>query len=251
MALWVTVIVALIGYAAFLVYLQLDKKREAGLRAGEKKGSADKLVFRDIFKYPASFWYVSFLCLAFYSMIFPFVAFSSMFLQKKFGLSPGQAGFYGSFVYMATAVITPLFGLFLDRVGKRATIMLFGSLVIVPCHLALGLTKFSPLLPMIGLGVSFSLVASALWPSLPLLIDEKRLGTAFGLTTLLQNAGLTVFPWAAGKLTDVARGDYKNSMLMFAGLGVVALVLSVFLRMSARKGPSAKIELPTRIAQLS
>lgn len=249
MALWVTVVLVIIGYAAFLVYLRLDRKREEGSEDGTKRGSADKIVFRDIFKYPASYWYVSFLCLAFYSMIFPFVAFSSMFLQKKFGLSPGQAGFYGSFVYMATAIITPLFGLFLDRVGKRATIMLFGSLVIVPCHLALGLTKFSPLLPMIGLGVSFSLVASALWPSLPLLIEEKRLGTAFGLTTLIQNVGLTVFPWAAGKLTDTAGGDYKNSLLMFAGLGVVAVVLSVLLRLSVRKGPSAKIELPTRLAQ--
>ena len=249
MALWVTVILVIIGCAAFLVYLRLDKKKEEGMGSGETPAPVDKIIFRDIFKYPASFWYVSFLCLAFYSMIFPFVAFSSLFLQKKFGLSPGQAGFYGSFVYMATAVITPLFGLFLDRVGKRATIMLFGSLAIVPCHLALGLTRFSPLLPMIGLGVSFSLVASALWPSLPLLIEEKRLGTAFGLTTLIQNVGLTVFPWAAGKLTDTAGGDYKNSLLMFAGLGVVAVVLSVLLRMSARKGPSAKIELPTRLAQ--
>jgi len=249
MALWVTVIVVLIGFAAFLVYLQLERRKRGGSGEGQKEAPADRLVFRDIFKYPASFWYVSFLCLAFYSMIFPFVAFSSMFLQKKFGLSPGQAGFYGSFVYLATAVITPLFGLFLDRVGKRATIMLFGSLAIVPCHLALGLTKLSPLLPMIGLGVSFSLVASALWPSLPLLIEEKRLGTAFGLTTLIQNAGLTVFPWAAGKLTDQAGGDYKNSLLMFAGLGVVAVILSVLLRLSARKGPSSKIELPTRLAQ--
>ncbi|OGD24533.1 MAG: hypothetical protein A2Y69_10635, partial [Candidatus Aminicenantes bacterium RBG_13_59_9] len=158
MALWVTVILVIIGCAAFLVYLRLDRKKEEGTGGGEKPAPADKIVFRDIFKYPASYWYVSFLCLAFYSMIFPFVAFSSMFLQKKFGLSPEQAGLYGSFVYMATAVITPLFGLFLDRAGKRATIMLFGSLAIVPCHLALGLTKFSPLLPMIGLGISFSLV---------------------------------------------------------------------------------------------
>jgi MFS family permease len=102
---------------------------------------------------------------------------------------------------------------------------------------------------MIGLGVSFSLVASALWPSLPLLIEEKRLGTAFGLTTLIQNAGLTLFPWAAGKLTDRAGGDYRDSLLMFAGLGGVAVALSLLLRFSARKGPSAKIELPTRLAQ--
>jgi MFS family permease len=249
MALWVTVIAMLIGGAAFLAYLRLEKKKGSPTGAEEKGASADKIVVRDIFKYPASYWYVSLLCLAFYSLIFPFVAFSSLFLQKKFGLSPGQAGLYGSFVYITTAVITPLFGLVLDRVGKRATIMLFGSLVIVPCHLALGLTNFSPLLPMIGLGVSFSLVASALWPSIPLLIEEKRLGTAFGLTTLLQNAGLTVFPWAAGKLTDVAGGDYKNSLLMFAGLGVFALILSILLRLSARKGPSTKIELPTRLAQ--
>jgi MFS family permease len=139
--------------------------------------------------------------------------------------------------------------LVLDKFGKRATIMLLGSLIMVPCHLALGLTSLSPVVPMIGLGISFSLVASALWPSIPLLIEEKRLGTAFGLTTLLQNAGLTVFPWVAGKLTDVSGGDYRNSMLMFAGLGVVAFILSVLLRISSRKGPAAKIELPTRLAQ--
>jgi predicted MFS family arabinose efflux permease len=249
MALWVTVAAVLIGCAAFLVYLRLDRRKKEGWGEEVKDAPADRIVFRDVFKYPTSYWYVSFLCLAFYSMIFPFVAFSSMFLQKKFGLSPGQAGFYGSFVYIATAVITPLFGLFLDRVGKRATIMLFGSLIIVPCHLGLGLTRFSPLLPMVGLGVSFSLVASALWPSLPLLIEEKRLGTAFGLTTLIQNVGLTLFPWAAGKLTDRAGGDYRNSLLMFAGLGVAAVILSVLLRLSARKGPSSKIELPTRLAQ--
>jgi predicted MFS family arabinose efflux permease len=249
MALWVPAIVMVIGYGAFLFYLRMDKGKSKKCGFSRHEEASGKLVFRDIFKYPASFWYVSFLCLAFYSLVFPFVAFSSLFLQKKFGLSPGQAGLFGSFVYIATAVITPLFGLVLDRMGKRATIMLFGSLIIVPCHLALGLTNFSPLLPIIGLGVSFSFVASALWPSLPLLVEEKRLGTAFGLTTLLQNAGLTVFPWVAGKLTDLSDGDYKNSMLMFAGLGVVALVLSVLLRLSARKGPSAKIELPTRLAQ--
>jgi predicted MFS family arabinose efflux permease len=249
MTLWVPVIVMFVGFAAFLVYLRLDRKREERSGLAERKGSSDKIVFRDVFKYPASFWYVSLLCLAFYSLVFPFVAFSSMFLQSKFGLSPGRAGLYGSFVYMATAVITPLFGLVLDRVGKRATIMLFGSLAIIPCHLSLGLTNFSPLFPMIGLGISFSLVASALWPSIPLLVEEKRLGTAFGITALLQNVGLTVFPWAAGKLTDISGGDYKNSMLMFAGLGFVSLFLSLLLRRSAQKGPSAKIELPTRIAQ--
>ncbi len=145
-------------------------------------------------------------------------------------------------------IFTPIFGLVVDKIGKRATMMIVGSLMLIPAHLTLGLTYVHPAIPMIILGISFSLVPAAMWPSIPIMIEEKRLGTAFGLMTLIQNIGLTVFPWLAGKITDLSGGDYTNTMLMFASLGVIGAIFSILLKISDRKAKTG-IELPTKIAQ--
>lgn len=126
--------------------------------------------------------------------------------------------------------------------------MIIGSLMLVPIHLSLGLTHFAPAVAMIALGIAFSLVPAAMWPSIPIMVEEKRLGTAFGLMTLIQNVGLTVFNWVAGKLTDLAGGDYTPTILMFASLGFVGLVFAVLLKLAARK-EGVGIELPTSVAQ--
>jgi MFS family permease len=151
-------------------------------------------------------------------------------------------------VITGTIIFTPLFGLVCDKIGKRAAMMIIGSLLLVPIHLSLGLTHFAPALAMIILGISFSLVPAAMWPSIPIMVEEKRLGTAFGLMTLIQNAGLTLFNWAAGKLTDMAGGDYTHTILMFASLGFVGLVFALLLKAAAKK-ENVGIELPTSKAQ--
>jgi predicted MFS family arabinose efflux permease len=248
-ALLIPLVFMIVGYAAFLIFLALDQRKGNSLGGPKKEAESGKFVFRAIFRFRPSFWLICLLCMVFYSAVFPFVAFSSLFLQRKFGLGPAQAGFYGSFVYISCAVFTPLFGFLVDRIGKRATIMIIGSLILVPALLLLGLTSFYPAIPMIGLGLAFSLVASALWPSIPLLVKEAHLGTAFGLTALVQNVGLTVFPWIGGKITDQSGGNFRNTLLLFASLGVVAFILSLLLRFSARKGAAVNIELPTKIAQ--
>ena len=126
--------------------------------------------------------------------------------------------------------------------------MVIGSLMLVPAHLALGLTYIYPAIPMIMIGISFSLVPAALWPVIPIIIEERRLGTAFGLMTLVQNIGLTIFPWLAGKITDVSGGEYTNTMIMFASLGIVGLAFSFLLKFADKK-EKAGIELPTKLAQ--
>jgi MFS family permease len=176
------------------------------------------------------------------------VAFSKIFLESKYGFSASKASFYGSLLFVATMVFTPLFGIIVDKIGKRATIMIIGSVIIVPVYLALGLTNIHPAILIIGIGIAFSLVPSALWSSVPILVEQNRLGTAFGLITIIQNFGLTVVPWVAGKLTDNAGGDYTNSMLLFAFLGFIGLIFSVALIVTEKKGPSTGIELPTKEA---
>ena len=105
-----------------------------------------------------------------------------------------------------------------------------------------------PAIPMIMIGMSFSLVPAALWPLIPIIIEERRLGTAFGLMILIQNIGLTIFPWLAGKVTDLSGGNYTNTMIMFASLGFVGLVFSLLLKFADKK-EKAGIELPTKLAQ--
>jgi len=159
-----------------------------------------------------------------------------------------MGGFYTSLVVSASMIFTPLLGFLVDKIGKRGTMMIVGSLMIVPAHLALGLTYIHPAIPMIMIGMSFSMVPAALWPLIPIIIEERRLGTAFGLMTLIQNIGLTIFPWLAGKVTDLSGGNYTNTMIMFASLGFVGLVFSLLLKFADKK-EKAGIELPTKLAQ--
>ncbi len=246
LAIWVSAIIMFVSFALFLIYSGIDKAKEKYFV--KEKEEIEKFVFQDVYKFGPPYWYVSLLCMTFYSAIFPFTAFSTVFLQTKFGLTAVQGGFYTSLVITGSMIFTPIFGLVVDKIGKRATMMIVGSLMLIPAHLTLGLTYVHPAIPMIILGISFSLVPAAMWPSIPIMIEEKRLGTAFGLMTLIQNIGLTVFPWLAGKITDLSGGDYTNTMLMFASLGVIGAIFSILLKISDRKARTG-IELPTKIAQ--
>jgi predicted MFS family arabinose efflux permease len=239
-----------VSFALFFIYSGLDRANEKYFMKEKAAAGEDKFVLRDVFRFKPSFWFVSLLCMTFYSAIFPFTAFSTVFLQTKFGFSAVKGGFYTSLVISGSMVFTPVFGFLADKIGRRATMMILGSLILVPVHLSLGLTHFAPAAAMVVLGISFSLVPAAMWPAIPIMVEEKRLGTAFGLMTLIQNVGLTLFNWLAGRLTDLADGDYTNTILMFALLGFMGLIFSLLLKRAARKEGTG-IELPTRLAQAS
>jgi MFS family permease len=151
-----------------------------------------------------------------------------------FSTAPGTT----SIIVFASMVFAPLAGWLVDRFGKRATLMVLGCALMIPCYLVLGLTGTPPAGPMIILGAAFVLVPAALWPAVPLIVERGRMGTAFGLMTLIQNVGLMSFPYLNGYLRE-ATGQYSYSMVMFAGLGVVALVFALVLRLG--KGPSRRV----------
>jgi MFS family permease len=247
LSLWVSSVIMFISFALFLIYAGIDKKTERTFEGQDRKNNSDKFVIQDIFRFRPSYWFVSILSMTFYSAIFPFTAFSTVFLQTKFGFSAVRGGFYTSLIVIGSMVFTPLFGFLVDKFGKRATMMIIGSILLVPSYAFLGLTSLNPVVAMVMLGFSFSLVPAALWPTIPLIIEEKRLGTAFGLMTLLQNVGMTAIPWLAGKITDISGGDYTNTMIMFSFLGVVGLVFSLLQKISEKK-EALGIELPTTMA---
>jgi MFS family permease len=247
-AIWVSAVIMFVSFNLFLVYSRIDKSKEKYFKKEQEEGEAEKFSWQDIYKFRPSYWFVCLLCMTFYSAIFPFTAFSTVLLQTKFGFSAVLGGRYTSMIFTASMIFTPLLGLLVDKIGKRGIMMIFGSLLLVPAHSMLGLTHVHPVIPMIMIGISFSLVPAALWPVIPIMIEERRLGTAFGMMTCIQNIGLTIFPFLAGKIRDLSGGKFTNTMIMFACLGFVGLIFSILLK-SADKREKVGIELPTKIAQ--
>jgi MFS family permease len=235
-----------------LFYIVMDKRGEKVLNLRDES-AGDKIVFKDIKEFKPTFWYVTFLCLTFYAAVFPFQSLATDFFATKWGIAltaPSTGGFLAqvfnnllhifstaggitSIIIFASMLLAPFAGRLVDRVGKRATFMIAGSLLMIPCHLAMGLTMIYPVYPMILLGFAFVLVPAAMWPSVPLIVRSERVGTAFGLMTAIQNIGLGLFPLLSGLLRDKT-GNYVASQIMFASLGLVGLVFALLLKRADR-----------------
>jgi MFS family permease len=246
-----------------LFYIVMDKRGEKTLNLRDES-AGEKIVFKDIKEFRPTFWYVTFLCFTFYAAIFPFQSLSTDFFVTKWGIARtaeaggsflaqvfnnllhifSTAGGITSIIIFASMLLAPFAGRLVDRVGKRATFMIAGSLLLIPCHLAMGLTRIYPVYPMILLGFAFVLVPAALWPSVPLIVRSERVGTAFGLMTAIQNIGLGLFPLLNGLLRDKT-GNYAASQVMFAGLGLVGLVFAFLLKRADRR-EDAGLELPQK-----
>lgn len=247
-ALWAAVIFCVLSLLANLAYNGLDLRAERALKLEEGE-AGDKIVLSDIRKFKPSYWFITILCFCFYSAIFPFTALSTDFFHTKWGLPQtadatggflrqvfanflhmyGTAGGVTTIVIFASMVFAPFAGGLVDKIGRRSAFMVGGSLLVIPAFLLMGFTDVYPAWPMIALGAAFVLVPAALWPAVPLTVDKARVGTAFGLLTMIQNIGLAAFPYLNGKLVDVTQ-SYTSSMVMFASLGFVALVFALLLR---------------------
>lgn len=246
-----------------LFYIVMDKRGEKPLNLRDES-AGDRIVFKDVREFKPTFWYVTALCFTFYAAIFPFQSLSTDFFHTKWGIVRAAeagggflaqvfnnflhifstAGGVTSIIIFASMILAPFAGRLIDRVGKRATFMIAGSLLLIPCHLAMGLTGIYPAYPMILLGFAFVLVPAALWPSVPLIVRPERVGTAFGLMTAIQNIGLGLFPLLNGLLRD-GTGDYVASQVMFASLGLVGLAFALLLKRADRR-EGAGLELPQR-----
>jgi MFS family permease len=237
----------LLSLLSNIAYIYLDRRGERILQL-KSGGETDKINFKDIASFNRSYWYVTILCVTFYSAIFPFTALSTDFFVDKWGVARvgttggsflhqvlgnffhmfSTAGGISSIIIFASMVFAPFAGHLVDKIGRRASLMIIGSILMIPAHSLMGLTKIYPVYPMIALGAAFVLVPAAMWPSIPLLVPKEKLGTAFGLTTMIQNIGLALFPFLNGTLRDITK-SYTASMLMFASLGFVGLIFAILL----------------------
>ena len=243
-----------IGLINFIIFGIMDRKFDsqlvdAGLATAEKSPE-DEFHISDLKAIFTSkmFWIVSLLCVLYYSAIFPFQRYATNFLEETLAIDAASAAKLFSCFPILALVMTPMLGIFLDRKGKGATMLMFGSIIMIVCHLSFAFIlpafpqKWFALLLIVVLGISFSLVPAALWPSVPKIIDEKILGSAYCLIFWVQNIGLCLVPMLIGSLR-ASTGSYFVPMLVFSSFGVLAFILSIYLKAEDKK-KGYGLELP-------
>jgi MFS family permease len=237
---WRSPLLISVAFATFCVtgaiaYWLLESYAERNYSLGHA-GSTDKVVFADIFKFGLSYWYIVALCIVFYSGIFPFETFAIKFFMDAHGTSRELGGFLVSILTAFTMFGTPVFGLFVDRLGKRALLMMFGSMLLIPVYLMMAYTNVSLYVPMAMMGVAFSLIPAVMWPSVAYIVDQSKLGTAYGLMTMIQNIGLAGFNLLVGWANDYSHAGAENpagyhlGMWIFSVLGFLGVTFAFLLR---------------------
>jgi MFS family permease len=231
------------------IYWALESRAEGRYELGQA-GSIDKLEFGPMLRFNPSYWFVVGLCFTFYSAIFPFRTFAIDFFTNKIlathgGVSASEAirvlcheraGFFNSLLPFSAMIATPLFGLLADKIGKRALLMMFGSILLMPVYLTMAYTNVSLFVPVCMMGVAFSLIPAVMWPSVAYIVEQSRLGTAYALMTLIQQIGFFIMNLLIGKANDYAHagldnpGGYALGMWIFSILGFVGMTFAILLR---------------------
>ena len=238
----VLLIIGLLNYAIFVL---MDQKFDKELIAsGELKEEASEEEFQikdlgNIFR-SKMFWLVALLCVLYYSAIFPFQRYAPNFLEVTLGIDAEAAARLFSCFPILAMCLTPFLGGLLDFKGKGASMLMVGAIIMIVCHLSFAFilpmfpTKALALLLVVTLGVSFSLVPAALWPSVPKIIDAKILGSAYCVIFWIQNIGLCLVPLLIGTVLD-ATGSYVAPMVIFSSFGVLAFAISLLLKVEDKK----------------
>ncbi len=246
-----------IGLLVFILFTFMDRKldreeADAGVAADEEFKFADIL---EIGKNRA-FWFITVLCVLFYSAVFPFIKYAINLMVQKFGISDEFAGWIPALLPLSALLLTPVFGSMFDKKGRGASIMIAGSILLVCVHLLFSIPSLNSFPIAIGLvmvlGVAFSMVPSAMWPSIAKIIPESKLGTAYAMTFWVQNIGLTLVPMLIGVVLDknktgtidklidgqnqvITQYNYTFPMLIFALFGFLAIGFAFLLKAEDRK----------------
>jgi len=262
-SLWLGAVIMMSGLILFLIYALMDYRDEKERGAGDaaKLAADEEFQAKDVvwLLKNKSFRRIVILCAAFYAVIFPFQDYLADLLKHAYGYTDVAAGDLTSLIPWGAVVFTVIFGAFVDKKGKRATLMVGGALLLAASSLGFALTVPMPWLLVPLFGVAFSLVPAAMWPAVALIAGVKRLGTAYGLMYWLQNLcwwGMTLVagwvldttnPAVTAETLKAGTGvyDYTATMLAFSALGVVAVAFAVGLKMADRGPDTHGLELPS------
>jgi MFS family permease len=233
--LWLAAVFAVASLAGALLYFWIDR-REAPRGTLALPPAPERFDWRHVASFRAEYWLLVAVCVAFFSVIFPFRStFAIKYLQEAQGLSLAQAGTLNSYVFLAAVFVTPAFGLLLDRIGRNTLLLAAGSLMLPLSFLVLGVMAGAAGLSTALLGASFAFLPAVLWPTVVRYSPPEHLGTAYGLMTALQNFGLFAANVIAGYLNDLYGasaanpGGYGPMLWFFGTLSLSAFVCTLLL----------------------
>ena len=228
--LWLGAAITALGLAAAAIFYRLDLRHRPQASPGI---AVEQIKWRQLLNFDLSYWYILALHVLYAAVFFPFrTTYAIEYFQHAKGLTLQQAGVANSWVFFAAIFATPLFGLLADRLGHRALMLSFGTLLLPLTFVILGVTNLSLWVSTVMMGISFALVPAVIWPATTLIVEPRRLGTALGLITLIQALGMAASNLAAGRLADSAGAGAQNP----AGYGVMLVfffVLSLTALLSA------------------
>ena len=259
-----------IGAILWAIFVAMDAKydRQEGIvsQRGEVK-EEDKFKFSDILKVLSNprFIMIALLCVFFYCCVISFKKFGTSIIIPRFGLDASTASVMISMIAFAPVIFTPLFGALVDKVGKATTWMILGAILVFCAHLIIGFAPgvhFYGYAAIVLLGIGYSLVPSAMWPTVPKIIPEKNLGTAYSMIYWIQNMGMLLVPIFVGRIMknyadkkeglDASTAEILDkaaavhSEFIFVSLGIVAITVAVCLFFNSKKHPELKIDRPSK-----
>ena len=238
--LWLGTAITAIGLAAAAMYYRLDLRHRPKASLGTV---VEQIKWRQLLNFDLSYWYILGLHVLYAAVFFPFrTTYAIEYFQHAKGLTLQQAGVANSWVFFAAIFATPVFGLLADRLGHRALMLSFGTLLLPLTFVVLGLTDLNLWVSTVMMGISFALVPAVIWPATTLIVEPRRLGTALGLITLIQALGMAASNLAAGRLADIAGAGAQNPagydvMLGFFFLLSLTALLSAVLLWRREAGP--------------
>lgn len=234
------------GLVAFIIFSFMDKKLDTQVKLAAD-GNEEKFSFADVLSVVRNpgFWLIALLCVLFYSCVFPFQKFATELMITKYSVSESVAGAVAGLPALGALLLTPVFGGMIDRVGRAASIMMLGSAMLIAVHAIYALpfihSSYVAIGLMIVLGIAFSLVPSAMWPSVAKIFPVKQLGTAYALIFFIQNIGLWGIPaligWTLETYCQQPGGgyDYTLPMMIFTGIACLSLVVALLLKVADRR----------------
>ena len=264
MAAMILMFIALVLWTMFvLTDKRYDSQNDAeDLKNDVKKEKDDKFRFSDIFRILGNkhFILISLLCVFFYACIISFRRFATTIIIPRFDLDSDVASLMVSLLPFSTMFFTPLFGSMIDTRGKATRFMLLGSLLLLISHLIIAFAPGTPLFGYAGiaiLGIAYALVPAAMWPSVPKIIPEKNLGTAYSLIYWIQNMGMLIVPIVVGiiitKTTEsipvaeeASLQSAINAEYFFIALSLVAIAVAVILGRSSDRNPQLALDVPNK-----
>ncbi|MBE6230887.1 MAG: MFS transporter [Bacteroidales bacterium] len=253
-----------VGAILWAVFVAMDARfdRQTGLSDKVKTADEDKFRFSDIWRVLANprFLMIALLCVTFYCCVIRFKKFGVSILLPLFGVNLDVATVLLAMIPFFTILFTPLFGALVDRVGKATLWMIVGSALVLISHLIITLAPQGvPAYAYVAiamLGIGYSLVPSAMWPSVPKIVPEKNLGTAYSLIYWIQNLGMWAVPIYVGRIFTeeiTEAGNHAQEVAaavhaeyVFIVLGVTAIAVSMLLFFSSRKHPELGLDAPVR-----